>query len=119
MLHTATPPRREITKTALGAQQWVPWEHVEDPSKVISNLRQEGYRIVALEQTPQSVSLPEYSPPEKVYLIIGHEVSGVAQDLLAQCDESIEIPMYGKKESLNVAVATGIALHHVKNALKR
>ncbi|MDD5103836.1 MAG: RNA methyltransferase [Candidatus Peribacteraceae bacterium] len=111
--YTAAPPRREISKTALGAEETVPWEKTEEPTKVIAKLRKQGYTIVALEQARGAKDLRNYAPPVKVCLIVGHEVTGVPKELLKLCDAIVHIPMHGTKESLNVAVAAGIALHHI------
>ncbi|MDO8584811.1 MAG: RNA methyltransferase [bacterium] len=105
-------PRPEIAKVALGAEKTVPWEHARSTAKVIELLRRDGYKIVALEQSKKSV--PYYTlratrhALRKVALIVGHEVKGVAPAILKRCDAVIEIPMYGKKESLNVGVAFGV-----------
>jgi tRNA G18 (ribose-2'-O)-methylase SpoU len=112
--YTAAPPRREISKTALGAEEYVPWEKVADPKEAIAKLRKRGYSIVALEQVRGAIELRKFSPPSKVCLMIGHEVLGVPKELLRLCDAVVYIPMHGKKESLNVAVAAGIALHHLR-----
>jgi len=112
--YTAVPPRREISKTALGAEEYVAWEQCDDPKKVIAKLKKQGWTIVALEQAKKAVELSEYGPPSKVCLIVGHEVLGVPKELLKLCDAIVHIPMHGKKESLNVAVAAGIALHHLR-----
>ncbi|PIR48256.1 RNA methyltransferase [Candidatus Peregrinibacteria bacterium CG10_big_fil_rev_8_21_14_0_10_55_24] len=114
--YTALPPRREISKTALGAEKTVPWEHMTDPIEAMNRLRKEGYGIVALEQTQRSVALEEFHPPERLCLIVGHEVTGVDRKILALCDACVEIRMLGAKESLNVAVAAGIALYHLRTA---
>jgi 23S rRNA (guanosine2251-2'-O)-methyltransferase len=114
--YTATPPRREISKTALGAEEWIPWEHAPDAASIMTSLKSNGWKIVALEQSPQSVPLERYKPSEKTCLIVGHEVLGVPKDLLALCDDVIEIPMLGKKNSLNVSVAAGIALHALRTS---
>ena len=114
--YTALPPRREISKTALGAEEFVPWEQNDDPTKVIAKLKKQGWTIVALEQAKRAVDLATYQPPSKVCLIVGHEVLGVPKELLALCDDIVHIPMHGKKESLNVAVAAGIALHRLRSA---
>lgn len=111
--YTAVPPRREISKTALGAEEYVPWEKEEDPRKTIAQLKKQGYAIVALEQARGAVDVKDFAPPSKVCLIVGHEVLGVPKELLQLCDAIVHIPMHGKKESLNVAVAAGIALHHL------
>lgn len=112
--YCATPPRREISKTALGAENSVPWQHILKAEKAIAALKRKGYRVVALEQARGAVDLSRYEPPQKVCLIVGHEVLGVPKELLTLCDTIVHIPMHGKKESLNVAVAAGIALHHLR-----
>lgn len=111
--YTAAPPRREISKTALGAEETVPWEQHQDPKKAIAKFKKQGFTIVALEQARGAVDLNAFASPSKVCLIVGHEVLGVPKELLKLCDAIVHIPMHGKKESLNVAVAAGIALHHV------
>lgn len=108
--YTATPPRREISKTALGAEEWIPWEQQDDPVKVIGKLRKSGYAIVALELTKGAIDITKFVSPAKICLILGQEVLGVPQELLKLCDAVLFIPMHGKKESLNVSVATGVAL---------
>lgn len=114
--YTGQPPRKEITKTALGAEEFVPWEHHEDPVEVVRPLRKEGWQIVALEQVGGSVELGSFEPELNVLLIVGHELDGVPGSLLALADAIIEIPMQGKKESLNVSVALGVALAHVTSS---
>ena len=113
--YTAAPPRREISKTALGAEEFVLWEKAEDPKKVIAKLKKQGFTIVALEQARGAVDLKKFEPPVKVCLIVGHEVLGVPKEILQLCDAVVHIPMHGKKESLNVAVAAGITLHHLRS----
>jgi len=112
--YTGLPPRREISKTALGADEWIPWEQRENPQDVIEELRADGWRIVALELTKTAQDISEYSPPDKVCLLVGHEVTGVPKKLLDLCDDQVQIPMRGRKESLNVAVAAGVALYHLR-----
>jgi 23S rRNA (guanosine2251-2'-O)-methyltransferase len=109
--HIADKLTKQISKTALDAEKQVPFEHLEEPS--IDMLKQNGYRIVALEQADSSVTLKDYHPPEKIALLLGEEVEGVDQALLNQCEDIIEIPMVGQKESFNVSVATGIALYAI------
>lgn len=113
--YTGHPPRKEITKTALGAEQTVPWEHFDDPLAVVTALRSDGWSIVALELTEDAIALEDFMPPEKVCLVVGHELSGVPQEIIAVADSVVKIPMLGTKESLNVAVAAGIALHHLRS----
>lgn len=114
--YTGTPPRKEISKTSLGADEWLPWEHAEDPATVLRALKTDGWTIAALELTPDAVDIGAYEPPEKLCLVLGHEVTGVSDELIGLCDVALQIPMLGKKESLNVAVATGIALHRLRTA---
>ncbi|MBM3231542.1 RNA methyltransferase [Candidatus Peregrinibacteria bacterium] len=114
--YTATPERREISKTAIGAEQWIPWEACDDPLALLGEYRDKGWRIVALEQSERSTVLSDYRPADKTLLVVGHEVLGVPKELLQLCDDVIAIPMHGRKESLNVSVAAGIALHHLRNS---
>ena len=107
--HIAEKLTKQISKTALGAEAIVPFEYLELPP--LDELKTDGYTVVALEQAENSISLAHYSPPQKVALLLGEEVEGITQELLAQCEAIIEIPMVGKKESYNVSVATGIALY--------
>lgn len=116
MGYTGHPPRKEITKTALGAEETVPWEHSSDPLSVVKNLKKDGWSIIALELTDDAVDLEKFFPPDKLCLVVGHELSGLPEELLALADDIIKIPMLGKKESLNVAVAAGIALHYLRTA---
>jgi tRNA G18 (ribose-2'-O)-methylase SpoU len=99
----------QIHKTALGAESLVLFEY--QPTPPLEALRQQGYRIVGLEQDKRSAKLPSYQAFEKTALLLGEEVSGIEQTLRLQCDDLIEIPMKGHKESFNVSVATGIALY--------
>lgn len=107
--HIADKLTAQIHKTSLGAEAIVPFSYTEHPP--IAELRDQGYRIIALEQHATSISLRNYDTPQKVALLLGEEVNGITADLLALCDDIVEIPMVGKKESFNVSVATGIALY--------
>lgn len=109
--HISEKLTSQIHKTALGAEAIVPFEYQEMPD--IPHLKNEGYRIVGLEQAPTSILLPTYKSPEKVALLLGEEVHGIPDELLSLCDDIIEIPMTGQKESFNVSVATGIALYQL------
>ncbi|MCC8034692.1 MAG: RNA methyltransferase [Rikenellaceae bacterium] len=111
---TATPPDREIHKTALGAENTVPWEYYRSAPEAIGHLRDEGYNIVAVEQAEGSVPLQGFECPEggKFALIFGNEVFGVSDGCMALCDGAVEIPQAGTKHSLNIAVAAGIVLWH-------
>lgn len=99
----------QIHKTALGAESLVKFEHQSNPN--IDRFKKAGYRIVALEQDKKSIKLSDYQSAQKIVLILGEEVDGIDSKLLEQCDDIIEIPMFGKKESFNVSVACGIALY--------
>lgn len=98
----------QIHKTALGAESLVPFTYEELPP--LTELKDAGFRIVGLEQASRSISLKDYKVPKKIALLIGEEVHGIEKQLLDQCEDIIEIPMVGQKESFNVSVATGIAL---------
>jgi tRNA G18 (ribose-2'-O)-methylase SpoU len=108
----AVPPSAEIHKSALGAEDSVPWEHVDDTLEAVAQLRSEGYRIVAVEQTENSVKLGEFRPVpgERYALIFGNEVDGVQQSVVDASDFALEIPQYGTKHSLNVSVSIGVVL---------
>jgi 23S rRNA (guanosine2251-2'-O)-methyltransferase len=106
--HIARKIDEQIHKTALGAEKMVPFEYIETPP--LEELKK-SYRLVALEQDVRSITLKDYKAPEKVALLLGEEVHGIEPELIARCDDIVEIPMNGKKESFNVSVATGIALY--------
>lgn len=107
--HIANKLTAQIHKTALGAEEMVPFEYQETPD--LDTLKKDGYRVVGLEQDDRSVMLPGYKTPDKTVLLLGEEVEGLTPELRAACDDLIEIPMHGQKESFNVSVATGIALY--------
>jgi 23S rRNA (guanosine2251-2'-O)-methyltransferase len=108
---TPHPPRKEIEKTALGSTKSVPWEYVKHPVEAIHALKAQGYKICCLELTDKSI--PHYDIKKTdfpICLVIGNEITGVAKEVIELCDVGIEIPMFGTKQSLNVAVAYGIAV---------
>ena len=108
--------RNDITKSALGAEKTVLWEQIKNISIIINKLKNEGYFIVALEQNTQSVNykkIKKFAGKKPIALIVGNEVDGILPKTLSKADIIMEIPMYGKKESLNVSVATGIALYGI------
>ena len=109
--HIAEKLTKQIHKTALGAETIVPFDYQESPD--IIQLQLDGYTIVGLEQDQRSVLLPDYRPPQKIALLLGEEVHGITDAMRDLCDNLIEIPMKGKKESFNVSVAAGIALYHL------
>lgn len=104
----------QIHKTALGAEETVDWEYVDSVEALLKKLKSIDYRLIALEQSNNSHSLPQFKIPEKTALLIGEEVNGIGGELLGMCDEAVEIPMFGKKESFNVSVAAAIALYHFR-----
>lgn len=112
---TPLPPRPEISKTALGAQQHVPWKAHEDAGASLDELKSKGTMIVAIEQTNRSKLLPEFLPPKNkpLCLIFGSEVSGIDNQLLPLADEWVEIPQFGEKHSFNISVSIGIVLYHI------
>ena len=114
-----TDADKAFRKTALGAESTVPWKKVSSLPRLMTRLKQEGYVLVALEQAPGSIDYREYRSTGKVALIVGNEVEGVAASILKRCDAILEIPMRGKKNSLNVSVATGIALYEIMSTIKR
>ncbi|NCO04797.1 MAG: RNA methyltransferase [Candidatus Magasanikbacteria bacterium] len=109
--YTAVPPKIQIDKVALGAETWIPWEQREDVSSIIRELREQGVSIIALEKNDTSVDISIVSIDGPVALVLGNEVDGVSDDILALCDVVTHIPMQGKKESLNVSIAAGIAMY--------
>lgn len=118
---TATPPDKEIHKTALGAELTVDWAHYNTTEEAVAELKSEGYTIIAIEQVEGSIALNEYLPSEgeRLALIFGNEVKGVQQEVVNLCDKTIEIPQFGTKHSFNIAVSAGIVLWEVFNKMKQ
>lgn len=115
----AVPPSAEIHKTALGAEDSVPWEHFDRTADAVEALRAEGYTLVSVEQTVHSVSLESFrsEPGNRYAIVFGNEVEGVGQDVVDASDLSLEIPQWGTKHSLNVSVTVGIVLWHLRSQL--
>ena len=112
--YTPAPPHSKISKTALGAERWVPWKYKKSIVALLRELKQKRIRLVALEQAKgRSVPLPKFKPRFPLALILGNEVKGLSPAILSRCDTVTEIPMHGRKESLNVAVAFGVAVYHI------
>ena len=108
---TATPPNKEIRKAALGSTDSVNWRYVKNTTDAVQQLTKEGYYVVGVEQTEKSTLLNEFEIPEKpIAIIMGNEVNGVDQQVINLCNEVIEIPQFGTKHSLNIAVTTGIVI---------
>ena len=112
----AVPPSAEIHKSALGAEDSVDWEHVDDTMEAIDALKAEGYIIASAEQTVDSVMLDTFVPEKgkKYAIVFGNEVAGVRQDVVDASDMVLEIPQYGTKHSLNVSVSMGVILWHLR-----
>lgn len=113
--YTCIPPHKEIKKTALGAEETVEWKHFTDAGQAITLLKQNGYKVYAVEQAINSISLEKLAAAadEKLAFIFGNEVSGVEQSTIEQCDGCIEIPQLGMKHSLNIATAAGVVLWEI------
>lgn len=110
--YTPQPPHRDIHKTALGATETVDWKYFQDIREALQELKQEGYKIFAVEQVEKSLPLQEFTAQHagKTVVVFGNEVSGVGEEALAFCDGSVEIPQWGMKHSLNISIAAGIVL---------
>ena len=117
---TAVPPARDIHKTALGAEQTVPWSYFATTEECIARLHEEGYEVLAVAQVEGAVMLGEWRPePGRRYaLVFGNEVEGVSQEAVDRCDGAVEIPQVGTKHSLNVSVSGGVVLWHFFNGLR-
>ncbi|SNR88817.1 RNA methyltransferase [Flavobacterium sp. ov086] len=117
---TATPPNKEIHKTALGATETVAWEHHENVLEVIENLKKDNVLTLAIEQVESAIFLQDFKveKDQKYALVFGNEVYGVAQEAVAICDGCIEIPQLGTKHSLNIAVSAGIVVWDLFQKLK-
>lgn len=115
-----TDADKALKKTALGAEEYVPWKKYISLSYILNRLKKDGYSIVALEQNDASIDYRQYHPVKKKHIafIVGNEVLGIDAKILKQCDTVVEIPMRGKKNSLNVAVATGIALYQIMSTIE-
>jgi tRNA G18 (ribose-2'-O)-methylase SpoU len=117
---TACPPHPEIHKTALGAEDTVPYKYCESTMQILECLREEGYVLCAVEQVENSVCMDSWIPEQgrKYALVLGNEVKGIQQKAIDYCDYCIEISQYGMKRSLNVSVAAALAIYHLFNKLK-
>jgi len=112
--YTACPPRKEIAKTALGAEHSVPWRHIPNAVEALRALKKRGYVAVALEHTTQSRSYTQVDYDFPLVFVVGNEGVGIQDDIVKECDFAVELPQYGMKSSMNVAVAFGIMLYEVR-----
>ena len=119
---TATPPHREIHKTALGAEESVEWSYHEDTAECLRTLKEQGYKLFAVEQVSDSIKLGsgkwKVESRERVAIVLGNEIEGVQERLLPLCDGSLEIPQYGTKHSLNVSCAAAIVIWELFKMMK-
>ncbi len=113
--HIANKLNKDIHKTALGAEESQSWSYIQNTEDIILQLKKENWTIVALEQTNNSTMLTDFNLKQKIAIVAGPEVTGIDKNILKLCDSSVEIPMKGKKESLNVSVAAAIALFWITN----
>lgn len=117
---SATPPNREITKTAIGATESVQWSYQKDIKEAITSLKFEGYTIVGIEQTNHSILLDDFKPnSQKLAVIFGNEVDGISDSIMEDLDIALEIPQYGTKHSLNVSVCAGIVLWELSRKFRQ
>ncbi|MEJ1222639.1 RNA methyltransferase [Sediminicola sp. 1XM1-17] len=118
---TATPPHKDIHKTALGATDSVAWEYRQDTLELVEECKLLGYETLAIEQAEHAIMLNDYNPTsdKKQVLVFGNEVKGVAQDVVTACDKVIEIPQYGTKHSLNISVSAGVVVWDLWSKIKK
>jgi 23S rRNA (guanosine2251-2'-O)-methyltransferase len=117
---SARPPHKDISKTALGATESVDWKYFQDVQDAVLSLKEEDFKVFAIEQVDESIPLEEFQPEKgwKIALIFGHEVFGVKEQLLPHVDGCVEIPQFGTKHSFNIAISAGIVLWELSQKLK-
>lgn len=116
--YTACPPHTQLDKVSLGAEKWVNWAYYRQTWRALKELKKKGYNIVALELTKTSKNIFDWKPEFPLALVVGNEKTGVTKKLLKYCGSAVHIPMVGKKSSLNVSVATGIAVYQAGQQIK-
>lgn len=109
--YTPCPPHVQIDKVSLGAETWMPWEHAKQTVPLLKKLKKAGFTIAALEKTKKSVNIYKWKPQFPLALVVGNEKTGVTKNILALCDVQLALPMVGKKKSLNVSIAGGVAMY--------
>lgn len=117
---TATPPNKDIQRTALGSTDSVQWEYAKDTISIVKKLQQEGVYVASIEQAEDAILLNNFTPPvgKKLAIIMGNEVKGVQQEIVSESNSCIEIPQYGTKHSLNISVTCGIVLWDLLSKIK-
>jgi tRNA G18 (ribose-2'-O)-methylase SpoU len=116
--YSPTPPHPQVDKVSLGAEKSVPWEYAKQTSRLLKKLKKEGYNIVGLEQSKRSQNIFGFKPNFPLALVVGNEKTGLPKNWQVLCDELVDIPMRGKKNSLNVSVAGGITMYYLAQFLK-
>jgi tRNA G18 (ribose-2'-O)-methylase SpoU len=116
--YSPTPPHPQVDKVSLGAEKSVPWEYAKQTSRLLKKLKKEGYNIVGLEQAKRSQNIFGFKPNFPLALVVGNEKTGLPKNWQVLCDELVDIPMRGKKNSLNVSVAGGITMYYLAQFLK-
>lgn len=111
--YSPCPPHPAVDKVSLGAEKTVPWEYNQQPGRLVKRLKEEGYKIIGLEQTKNSVTIYEWMPSTPLALIVGNEKIGISPALLKLCDTVVHLPMRGMKKSLNVSIAAGAAVYYI------
>lgn len=114
--HEALKLDKQIHKTALDAERQVAWQNVPDVFSLLEQLKHDDYAVYAVEQSEKAILLPNFQPPQKIALLVGREVEGVEPEVLAACNDKLEIPMFGRKESFNVVQAAAMAMYHCQFA---
>lgn len=112
-----TPPNIKIHRASIGTWKWVPWQHCPSTKDCITNLKKEDYQIIAVEQTPKSISYNKTKYGSKIALVVGSESNGVSEDVIREIDKAVEIPMFGINKSLNVLVAASVISYHIVSNL--
>ena len=110
---TAYPPHNKIPKTAIGATEVVPWEYAKDTIEVVKKLKKEGFTIASIEITSTSVNYSDFKFPKPIAIVLGHEIHGVSEEVQKLSDVTLDIPMLGRANSLNIATTTGIVLYEI------
>lgn len=111
--YSPSPENQKVAKVALGAEKMILWKKYSSITRLLSRLQKEGYQRIALEQTPKSIPYYALRSPKRFAVLLGNEVRGLSPAIIKKTDAVIEIPMFGKKESLNVAVAFGVVAYHM------
>ena len=114
MPHLRAKINKQIQKTALGAEASQDWQHVDNVQWLLDHLKDDGFTLAAIEQAPHALPLPAYAPASKLALLVGREVEGVEQEIIARMNIVLEIPMFGRKESFNVVQAAAMGLYHCR-----